>query len=495
MICLLYIWGCLMKWILVVAIVGLLVGSSLGAVGFSYERNESVNSAIQTMEVTENTFEWDSIHYVDFTYTGGCSGRVQGHWYLSHGILELYYDYDDCLAGWVSYEPPAGISPNVANLKIYMRYTELPFFRNGPNVYLYTWGTESWYCIGSDIGDSNGETWSTEISNPKPYVKDGEIRLKVYAEEGGYFFNFYGDETQLGDFRLEWEEDEGEAPTASFTYSPDNPKVDETVHFDASASYDPDGTIISYDWDFGDGHTGTGIKPTHSYSQRGTYTVILTVVDNDNLIGSTQENIIIIANYPPVADFTYSPLTPEAGETIHFDASASYDPDGMIIYYQWDFQGDGGVPDAFGFEVTHVYNSPGTYTVELGVGDNDGAYATIRKDITVIHADNTPPSVSITKPLVGHMYYHDQDLGFNPSLTLSYVLFGVTVIVDASDADSGIDNVKIYIDDTLVKTLENAPYQWYWGRNQYSGLRTLKAEARDNAGNIASDSVKVAKYL
>ena len=50
--------------------------------------------------------------------------------------------------------------------------------------------------------------------------------------------------------------------------------------FDASDSSDFDGTIVSFDWDFGDGDTGTGVLVTHSYST-GRYTVVLTVTDND----------------------------------------------------------------------------------------------------------------------------------------------------------------------------------------------------------------------
>lgn len=59
--------------------------------------------------------------------------------------------------------------------------------------------------------------------------------------------------------------------------------ANEPVQFDASESSDEDGTIVSYEWDFGDGHTGTGVTPTHTYTEDGEYTVVLCVTDNEGL--------------------------------------------------------------------------------------------------------------------------------------------------------------------------------------------------------------------
>ncbi len=80
-------------------------------------------------------------------------------------------------------------------------------------------------------------------------------------------------------------------PTAKFTYSPSNPKVGSTVTFNASSSYDPDGTIVTYSWDFGDGTTGTGIVVNHIYSSAGDKPVILTVTDDDGATSSTSSII------------------------------------------------------------------------------------------------------------------------------------------------------------------------------------------------------------
>ena len=74
-------------------------------------------------------------------------------------------------------------------------------------------------------------------------------------------------------------QEETRPPVADFTYSPSNPKVNETIQF-TDMSYDPDGYIISWSWDFGDGTTSTRQNPTHSYSTKGNYRVCLTVTDN-----------------------------------------------------------------------------------------------------------------------------------------------------------------------------------------------------------------------
>lgn len=87
-----------------------------------------------------------------------------------------------------------------------------------------------------------------------------------------------------------------QAPVASFTYSPIYPISNETVTFNASSSYDPDGTIVSYDWDFGDGTNGTAMITTHNYTSAGTYNVTLTVTDNDGLTNSTIASLIVNGN-------------------------------------------------------------------------------------------------------------------------------------------------------------------------------------------------------
>ena len=70
------------------------------------------------------------------------------------------------------------------------------------------------------------------------------------------------------------------APVASFTVEPQNPAVGDVVAFDARLSYDPDGEIVTYSWNFGDEGTAEGMTVNHSYNTAGDYIVTLTVTDD-----------------------------------------------------------------------------------------------------------------------------------------------------------------------------------------------------------------------
>jgi hypothetical protein len=99
-------------------------------------------------------------------------------------------------------------------------------------------------------------------------------------------------------------------PIASFTYSPENPVFNETMTFNASLSYDPDGYITEYKWVFGDGDSATGKIVNHSYSLRGPYSVTLSVTDND-LLRDTKTRRIYYSL--PIWQWNKTANTPEAG--------------------------------------------------------------------------------------------------------------------------------------------------------------------------------------
>lgn len=187
--------------------------------------------------------------------------------------------------------------------------------------------------------------------------------------------------------------------SAALTYSPilNDPPVadaggpytgteDEPVAFDGSGSADPDGTAITYFWNFGDGNTSTAMSPTHTYTAGGTYDVTLVVNDGrTSSAPSTTKAVIYEVNDPPVADAGPN-QTVLVGDTLTFNGSKSADPDGLITSYAWDF-GDG--TGANGMTTSHAYSSAGPHTVRLTVTDDGGLTATDMLTVTVIEAPQT----------------------------------------------------------------------------------------------------------
>jgi PKD repeat protein len=185
-------------------------------------------------------------------------------------------------------------------------------------------------------------------------------------------------------------------PVASFTTTPTNL----TVAVDGTASSDPDGTIASYAWDFGDSSTGTGATASRTFAAAGTYTVKLTVTDDKGATGSTTKTVTVTApppqNQPPVAAFTATPTN----LAVAFDGATSSDPDGTIASWAWDF---GDSTSGSGKTANSTYTAAGTYSVTLTVTDNKGATATKTAQVTVSAAPpaNQPPIAAFTSTVTG----------------------------------------------------------------------------------------------
>jgi PKD repeat protein len=84
------------------------------------------------------------------------------------------------------------------------------------------------------------------------------------------------------------------APTADFTIAPNPAMINEQVLFDASLSSDPDADALTYAWDFGDGATGTGKTAHHAFTEKGTFTITLTVSDGE--FSDTVQKTILVEN-------------------------------------------------------------------------------------------------------------------------------------------------------------------------------------------------------
>ncbi|MEM0342771.1 MAG: PKD domain-containing protein [Thermoplasmata archaeon] len=160
-------------------------------------------------------------------------------------------------------------------------------------------------------------------------------------------------------------------PSTYVYYWPRYPHPGQSIEFGQYSS-DPDDWVESYFWDFGDDTTGSGYYTYHAYAHEGTYNVTLTVKDTGGKTGSYSVTVVVMENWPPQPDFWILPAEPSANATTTFDAHQSWDPDGSIVAFDWDF-GDG-ITDS-GWFVSHTYRMGGFYNVTLTVTDNQGASA------------------------------------------------------------------------------------------------------------------------
>lgn len=185
-------------------------------------------------------------------------------------------------------------------------------------------------------------------------------------------------------------------PVASFVFSPAAPVEDDVVTFDASASRDcpvdsvdaadcqKRGTTtgLTYEWNFGDGTTGTGVQVTHRFTSPGSFAVTLAVTNGrGNSATATKFVEVKLSADPTSALFVFSPSQPVVNQSVFFDAAlAKAAPGRSIIAYDWSF-GDGGFGS--GVTVSHRYSREGEFNVTLTVTDDLGKTLSSTKAVSV----------------------------------------------------------------------------------------------------------------
>ncbi|MDD5773584.1 MAG: S8 family serine peptidase [bacterium] len=168
------------------------------------------------------------------------------------------------------------------------------------------------------------------------------------------------------------------APPVIISLDPnyDSGKAPFNVNFKANA-YDPDGTIIKCEWDFDGNGTYDLVSlsntVSNTYTKAGTFNARVRVTDNDSVSITSYARISCILNKPPSVFLTSNTVFGELPLAVDFKANA-YDPDGTIVKYEWDLDGNG-IYDSTTVTnvVSHSYNGPAKYNPKVRVTDNDGA--------------------------------------------------------------------------------------------------------------------------
>ena len=199
-----------------------------------------------------------------------------------------------------------------------------------------------------------------------------------WGPDWGYngFFNIEYGSLQIDEFQIDWVEYDPDVyvnwrpvPDAGGIYYGD---VGQEILFDASSSFDHEGEIIAYEWDFGDGYHQYGITATHSYDSEDVYPVTLTVRDNEgNIVNDTTWAFIGRLNTPPNTITIDGPAQGKKGVTYDYNFSA-IDPENDEIYYYIEW-GDGEDiklwigPYASGEEITinHTYIDESSFTIRV----------------------------------------------------------------------------------------------------------------------------------
>lgn len=230
-------------------------------------------------------------------------------------------------------------------------------------------------------------------------------------------------------------------PTAQIQ-CPTGGKVGDELSFDASASRDPDGMIMAYEFDFGDLGTvgGNQATATHTYYDAGSYIVTLQVIDERGGKGQTTCNVAIesvAGNKPPTA-LVICPSGGKAGQALTFDGSGSSDADGSIASYAFTF-GDGQSASGASATASHTYAAAGEYDVGLIVTDDKAATAEATCKVTVVPAGPPDRTISADTELCGAQAFGKLTIHGGAKVTCATGAIDITAVEVLVDPASSID--------------------------------------------------------
>lgn len=226
------------------------------------------------------------------------------------------------------------------------------------------WGSGGFVAVGFDLTSTtlyitvltspDGLTWSWR------YVQWSGRGLNAVANGGGQFIGVGTAGTILRSVC-----DGGVPPAASFTWSPVNPTVSQAVQFTDTSTGPP----TTWSWTFGDGSSSSLANPTHAYATQGTYSVTLQVGNAHGTSSVTKSITVTLSGGAPVANFTWSPASPQAGQAVQFTDTSTGSP----TAWEWHI---GPLRTDYSRNPVFTFSSGGNYTVTLTASNASGSSTT-----------------------------------------------------------------------------------------------------------------------
>ena len=247
-----------------------------------------------------------------------------------------------------------------------------------PDGYLETY---EWDLDGDgSFDDAEGKTAEYEFDKIGKYT----VSLRVTSTTG---------EFDVSEKEIEVKEQSTPEAVITITDEPTAFTVGTNYIFKSDDASSPNGKIVEYEWDFGDGSRVQTTKTvSHAFNSAGTYDVTLTVTDEEEKEGVMTKTISVgkiqgtpkaVINTTPSLQTGASTLEGAVPFAVVFDAGGSTDSDNNIVNYEWDYDNNG-VNDGFGRTVSHTFAKQGSYTVSLTVTDSDGNKGTENLIVNVL---------------------------------------------------------------------------------------------------------------
>jgi hypothetical protein len=280
-----------------------------------------------------------------------------------------------------------------------------------------------------------------------------------------------------------------------------------TVEITGSAHH-PDGDgnlkwtlvkIDDQDWENADGTSDWSYTWDTTSVEDGVHYIRAVTSDGTRQSGIDKIEVLV-SNYNFAPETPSMPIGPNeafAGELLTFTIGTT-DPDGDDIKYGIDWDGDDVVdewtelyPSGETIEVSHIFDTEGTFNVQVKAKDlfeEESGFSPIAE--VLIFGENTAPSVAIIKPTAG--VYMNNDVLFSFPRTI--IIGAIDVIAEASDAESEIDMVEMYVDNRLYDDIYSEPFEFSEVSLDF-GRHVIKVVAYDMAGLSSEAEISVFKLF